>query len=482
MKNAYLLIFLILAIFSCKKAEDIKVLPSFQVFVIQGVNDATLIWDPVHGYSDSVIEFELFLNDSLIAGHLKLRTYKIVNLSESSEYKVSLSAISGNKKVAEQSVSFSTLTNQAPKAFSIYEIAIKNNSVSLKWSKSDDPENDSVKYDIFLNNQLKINGMTGLSCEIAGLNSESFFLGEIIARDLAGNSSKEVFTFRTIKNDKSKLVHRFFKYQGYKRDFAYYLPASYDSTVNLPLVISLHGANGNAWDEINSSDFKTIADRENFILLMPQALLGSFNGETLFQWNAHYIFPWDDVSLLNQLIDYMYTEYHVDLSKVFISGMSNGGFMTFFAARGLQDRIAAIAPIAGLISDNVFINYSLNRSMPLCYMHGTADQIVWIDGSLSADTIISFFVGNNKCTVNPQVTQLPDIDHNDNSTVTLYQYNGYSDDSEIQYYKIIGGGHSVPGVEPGANMDINAYEVIWSFFSRHSYLGHSAGKIVKLDN
>jgi poly(3-hydroxybutyrate) depolymerase len=66
--------------------------------------------------------------------------------------------------------------------------------------------------------------------------------------------------------------------------------------------------------------------------------------------------------------------------------------------------------------------------------------------------------------------------------VTLYQYNGYTMDSEIQYYKIIGGGHSVPGVEPGANMDINAYEVIWSFFSRHSYPGHSAGKIVKLDN
>jgi polyhydroxybutyrate depolymerase len=482
MKKAYLSVFLFLTIFGCKKAEDIEVLPSFQVFVIQGVNDVTLIWDPVKGYSDSVVEFELFLNDSLIAGHIKLRTYKIVHLSESSEYKVSLSAISGNKKVAEQSVSFTTLTNQAPKAFSIYEIAINNNSVSLKWSKSDDPENDSVKYDIYLNNQLKINGINGLSCEITGLNAGSFFSGEIIARDLVGNSSKEVFTFRTIKNDKSKLVHRFFKYQGYKRDFAYYLPASYDSTVNLPLVISLHGANGNAWNEINSTDFKTVADRENFILLMPQALPGTFNGETLFQWNAHYIFPWDDVSLLNQLIDYMFTEYKIDLSKVYISGMSNGGFMTFFAARGLQDRIAAIAPISGLISANVFINYSLTRPLPLCYMHGTADQIVRIDGSPSADTIISFFVGNNKCALNPQVTQLPDIDHYDNSTVTLYQYNGYTMDSEIQYYKIIGGGHSVPGVEPGANMDINAYEVIWSFFSRHSYPGHSAGKIVKLDN
>lgn len=482
MKNAYLLIFLFLTIFGCKKAEEIVVLPSFQVFVIQGVNDASLIWDPVQGYSDSVVEYELFLNDSLIAGHLKLRTYKILNLSENSEYTVSISAISGNTKVAEQTTSFTTLANQAPRAFSIYEIGIKNNSVVFSWDKSVDPENDSVKYDIYLNNQLKISGITGLSCEITGLNAETNYSGEIIAKDLAGNSQKELFTFRTLKSDKSKLVHRYFKYQGYKRDFAYYLPASYDSSVNLSLVISLHGANGNAWNEITNTDFKTIADRESFILLMPQALLGSFNGETFYQWNAHYIFPWNDVSLLNHLIDYMFTEYRVDLSKVFISGMSNGGFMTFFAARGLQDRIAAIAPISGLISANVFINYSLNRPMPLCYMHGTADQIVRIDSSPSADTIISFFVGNNKCSVTPQVTQLPDINQNDNSTVTLYQYNGYSNDSEIQYYKIIGGGHSVPGVEPGANMDINAFEVIWSFFSRHSYPDHSAGKIVKLDN
>ena len=121
---------------------------------------------------------------------------------------------------------------------------------------------------------------------------------------------------------------------------------------------------------------------------MPQALLGTFNRETIYQWNAHYIFPWNDVALLSYLIDYMYTKYNIDLSKVYMSGMSNGGFMTFFAARDLQYRIAAIAPISGLISANVFANYSLNRPIPLCYMHGTADNIVKIDGFPSAEVIL----------------------------------------------------------------------------------------------
>jgi len=482
MKNAYLFIFLLLAIIGCKKSDDSKIIQSFQVFVIQGVNDATLIWDSVEGYSDSLLDFDIFLNDSLIAAHLKSRTYKIVNLSEHSEYKVSVTAFSGNTKIAEQSRIFTTLVNQAPKAFNIREIEIRNNAVSLKWTKSDDPENDSVYYDVYLDNDLLISDITELSDEISGLVAGKYYKGEIIARDKAGNSQKVIFNFTTLLSDNSTLVHRFFKYQGYQREFAYYLPASYNSTVDMPLVISLHGANGNAWKELEKTSFKSIAEKENFILLMPQALLGTFNGETIYQWNAHYIFQWDDVSLLNQLIDFMFTEYHIDLSKVYISGMSNGGFMTFFAARGLQHRIAAIAPIAGLISDNVFINYSLNRPMPLCYMHGTADQLVRIDGNPSANTIISFFVENNKCVTTAEITQLPDINQNDNSTVTLYHYNGYWNDSEIQYYKIIGGGHSVPGVEAGANMDINAYEVIWSFFSRHSYPDHAAGKIVELGN
>jgi poly(3-hydroxybutyrate) depolymerase len=464
----------------CKKEDNTASILSFQVYVFQGVNNATVIWEPVKGYSDSVVEFSAFISDSLISSHLKTRTISVTKLSEYTTYKGRIDAFSGNRKIAEQTFEFTTKHNLPPREFSINEIAIKNNSVTLKWDESTDPEKSPVVYDIYLNEQLKVSGINGLESEVQGLIPETYYTGSIIARDSSGNTQKTTFTFGTLRVNYSMLVHGFIEYQGYKRDFAYYLPAAYDSSISIPLVINLHGANGNAWNEIGSTCFKTIADRENFILLMPQALLGSFNGETFYQWNAHYIFPWDDVSLLNYLIDYMYTKYNIDLRKVYISGMSNGGFMTYFAARSLQERVAAIAPISGLISSNVFENYTLNRPLPLCYMHGTADNIVRIDGTPSADDIIGFWVANNKCTSTPVITQLPDIAPYDNSTVTLYQYTGYSTDSDIQFYKVNGGGHSIPGIEPGANMDINAYEVIWSFFKRHSYPGHTEGKIVRM--
>jgi len=479
MKYICLLVITLFTLLSCKKTDVPEPLETIHVVIIQGCSNAKLLWQPITGYSDSVVEFSVFLDDSLIADHLKSRQFNIKNLSENKSYDAKIEAFVIDKKIAESSFQFTTLQNRPPLEFDITEIAIQKTSVGLAWTESIDPENNDIVYDIYLNGQLKTNGIKALTCTIDGLIPGSY-TGEIRARDSAGNTQKSNFAFKTILVDKSILVHRFIEYEGYKRDFAYYLPSSFDSSVRLPLVFALHGANGNAWNEIGSSYYKAIADRERFVLLMPQALLGSVFGETFYQWNAHYIFPWDDVSLLNYLIDFMYTKYNIDLSRVYISGMSNGGFMAFFAARGLQNRVAAIAPISGLISLNVFDNYSLYRPIPLCYMHGTADNIVKIDSYPSADSIISFWITNNKCNRTPQVTQLPDIADYDNSTVTLYQYAGKTTDSEIEFYKIVGGGHSVPGVEPGANMDINACEVIWSFFSRHSYPNHIQGKIVDL--
>ncbi|MDO9257175.1 MAG: PHB depolymerase family esterase [Bacteroidales bacterium] len=480
MRNTCIFFLFLFTFICCKKATEPEAPQSIKVVVIPGSANATIFWESIKGYSDSVLEYKVYIHDSLISNHMKTRQIIIKNLSENTSYNAKIEAFADNKKIAEQLFQFATLKNQAPLEFAVSEIAIQKNSVLLSWSESTDPENSKVVYDIYFNNQLKISNIVELNGRVGGLDPGTLYSVEIKARDLAGNTRETAFTFKTILIDKSVLVHRFIQYQGYKRDFAYYLPSYFDSSGRMPLVFALHGANGNAWNEIRSTYFKTIADREGFILLMPQALTGTFNGETYFQWNAHYIFPWDDVSLLNYLIDYMYTKYNIDLSKVYISGMSNGGYMTFFAARGLQDRVAAIAPISGLISANVFTNYSLNRPVPLCYMHGTADNIVKIDGYPSADSVISFWITNNKCSRTPLVTQLPDIANYDNSTVTLYQYKGQTADSEIEFYKIVGGGHSVPGIETGANMDINACEVIWSFFSRHSYPGHSEGKIVDL--
>jgi polyhydroxybutyrate depolymerase len=481
MKKPVILFILIFLLIGCNKTEDSVQTKPLQVLVFEGLDNATILWQAVDGFSETAVEYSIYMSDSLVAGNIKERSFKISDLLENTFYNGRIEAYSAGNKIAEQSFEFTTLQNQPPGEFDIYETAIRNNAVSLKWNKAIDPENTNVVYDIYINNILKLQSLNDAECEIQELSPNTAFSGEIAARDSSGNIRITKFSVKTLEANKSILVHRYIEYQGYKRDFAYYIPTNYDSSVNLPLVINLHGANGNAWKEIGYSYFKTVADRENFILMMPQALLGSFGGETIYQWNAHYLFTWDDVSLLNYLLDYMYTRYHVDLSKIYLTGMSNGGFMTFFAARPMQERLAAIAPISGLMSLNIYTDYKLNRPMPLCYIHGTADPIVKIDGYPSAEDVLALWANNNTCTTPREEIPLPDLVTTDNSTVTLFQYHGYTTDSEIQYYRINGGGHSVPGIETGANMDINAYEVIWSFFKRHSYPAHAAGNSVILN-
>jgi polyhydroxybutyrate depolymerase len=100
-------------------------------------------------------------------------------------------------------------------------------------------------------------------------------------------------------------------------------------------------------------------------------------------------------------------------------------------------------------------------------MHGTADNIVTMNGNPSLNDVLNLWININGCNSVPEVTELPDLVQDDNSTVTLFRYTGTSDDSEILYYQINGGGHSIPGIEYGANMDINAFEEMWKFFKRH---------------
>ena len=144
--------------------------------------------------------------------------------------------------------------------------------------------------------------------------------------------------------------------------------------------------------------------------------------------------------------------------------------MAFYAALGLKDQIAAVAPISGSILSSLLSNYDFKKPMPLCKIHGDADTIVSINGDnqLAAwSSILTKWLTNNRISNPPVITQLPDTNKNDNSTVTKYEYRGATIASDIDSYIINNGYHSVPGIQSSANQDINAYEVIWEFFKKH---------------
>lgn len=356
--------------------------------------------------------------------------------------------------------------NKPPGDFKITPEEITGNFILISFTESSDQDLEKVKYRFSVNGNLIIdNQVYSGSFKFENLQPETSYTVKVTAFDKEGKTNDQSIRLKTLPSG-AWIKHTKEEFEGRIREHGVYLPSGYQYE-KLPLVIFLHGAAGVVWPKMIDYYFCKLAQREKFIFLQPQGLTGNTSGSSMTQWDAHNLLPWNDVAFINSLIDTLDKHGLIDTNRIYVSGMSNGGFMTYTVAEKLQDRIAAIAPIAGLMDNAVFSGYDMRKPMPLCYMHGTADATVPVEGddfSVGWSTILSFWIDNNAASSNPTITELPDLNKNDNSTVTKFEYSSYHGKGDIVYYRINNGVHSIPGLEYPANMDINAFEEIWKFF------------------
>lgn len=257
------------------------------------------------------------------------------------------------------------------------------------------------------------------------------------------------------------------KFQGLNRDFSFFRPSNPERQ-KLPLVIDFHGAGGVVGPQFVNDPWISIARREKFFLLKPQAVSDSYNLYTY--WNVGWNVGRDDAAFVKTVLDSIVNQQDIDTDRIYVTGMSSGGHMAFHAAQVLQNQVAAVAPIAGSIITSRLGLYHFKKPMPLCKIHGDADTIVNLKGGdwyADWSSILGTWQGSNGISNPPLITQQHDSNKNDNSTVTKYEYRGATIASDIDSYIINNGNHSVPGIESVANQDINAYEVIWAFFKKH---------------
>ena len=111
-------------------------------------------------------------------------------------------------------------------------------------------------------------------------------------------------------------------YQGLDRDFIVYVPESYSHESSSSVVFVYHGFGGSNDQIMYYSDFNTISERENFIIVYPQG--SNFWGYP--HWNVG---GWtnssttDDISLTEFLIELISQEYNINQEKIYATGMSN---------------------------------------------------------------------------------------------------------------------------------------------------------------
>ena len=277
------------------------------------------------------------------------------------------------------------------------------------------------------------------------------------------------------------------------RTYWLHVPPSYDRSEAVPLVIVLHGSTGfslmapfwffrSSWIE-EYTEFSIKADQEGFIVVYPNAKYDFYTKG--FDYNYGYVpngapkFV-DDVGFLRALIDKMKQDYNINSSRIYVTGISDGAFMTYSAGAYLSDTVAAIAPVAGMIgcraSENDTWSYIPTPANPVSVIafHGTNDSLLSYEGDsnvVSVNESIAFWVEHNEC------DPTPEINISESGKIIRRTYANGENGTEVVLYTTVGGDHWWPGnpytSSPGSPwlvdtiQEISATDLIWEFFQAH---------------
>ena len=232
------------------------------------------------------------------------------------------------------------------------------------------------------------------------------------------------------------------------RTYLLHLPTAYSGTTDLPLIIAMHGGFGNAFNIEYQSQLSIKADAEKFIVVYPEGVKSILG---IRSWNAGWCCGYasnynvDDMGFINALLDTLFSKYSIDTTRIYATGISNGGFMAYRLACELSNRIAAIAPVSasmGMTSCNP------QRPVPIISFHSYLDTNVPFNGGIGSgpsghynppqDSVLNAWAGMNNCAV------LNDTIVN-NSQYTEINWNNCDCNVEIQQFITQDGGHSWPG-------------------------------------
>jgi polyhydroxybutyrate depolymerase len=291
-------------------------------------------------------------------------------------------------------------------------------------------------------------------------------------------------------------LHSSLNVGGVTRTYLLHLPPQARNTKTaLPIVIVFHGFGGQGEGMAHVCKFDAVADREGFIVVYPDGLRR--------QWS--YL-PEDpktgDVAFVRAIIEKTKQEYSVDSSRIYATGISNGGFFAQRVGYELHDQIAAVASVAATLPQAWATGMKENKyphPLPIMFMQGTDDPLIPINGGsvgdglrrgqntnragragnlLSLQEAVTAWVNYDNCDMKPMSTNLRDTNPDDGTTVRTDIYSNGKQNSEVVVFTIKGGGHCWPGgvqylpeqIIGKTSRDINASEEIWKFFSRHPKL------------
>ena len=292
-------------------------------------------------------------------------------------------------------------------------------------------------------------------------------------------------------------------FDGMQRDFRLHVPPAAASGQALPLVLNLHGATQNAQLEEITSDMDPNADMNGYLVAYPD---GTRIAKVLtpdpvaknaqYGWNAGMCCGLpvtkhiNDVGFLLKVIADIASKTPVDLRRVYITGISNGGMMAYAMAAEASGHVAAVASVSGQVEIPVI---HPTRPVPTMEFHSVDDPIAKFNGTpnnnprlrLSVMEGIDQWVKADGCDTKPRtgtvvVGAAGSISAGETATPITYTH--CRSGTEVALWRFTGSGHVWPGsplnMGPKKNwilagvgrgiILVNADETMWQFFQKYS--------------
>jgi polyhydroxybutyrate depolymerase len=253
-----------------------------------------------------------------------------------------------------------------------------------------------------------------------------------------------------------------------------------------PVIVALHGL-GQSIDSLRDwLRLDDVAERAGFTVVYPQAInlswsygtplarpMPAVNGETV-----------DDIGFIRTMIDDLVARKLADPARIYVTGMSRGGLMTFTLACALADRIAAAAPLITGMTDHQRDECHPARALPMMAVAGTADRSEPYDGDvapnghlLSMPETMEYWRKIDGC--HDEVARaLPHLHDIDPTEINLVEWRNCSSDTALKLYRVQRGGHQLPSFVESTkdidthfglrNHDMDTAEAVWNFVSRYS--------------
>lgn len=259
-----------------------------------------------------------------------------------------------------------------------------------------------------------------------------------------------------------------------------------------PTVIALHGAAQSAESFRAYFGLDEAAAKHGFVAVYPQGEGRVWNdGRPAAMRLKAVLRPGDDVAFLVALAQKLAADGIADPARIYLTGISNGGFMVQRMACEHAELFAAYSSIMATAPANYREECHPVRPVPIQFIHGTADSVIayagfWtpVGATLSAPDSARLFAGLDGCGT-PAARDLPDIEPADGTTAVLTRWDACRDGAAVELVTVERGGHQPPAmVETKPDLatpflglrskDIDSGEEIWRFMS--AYGGGAASR------